>query len=134
MCRNHVVLAGYLVRDAESRSGDGSTPYVVLTLVTKSSWRDKTGEWKTHSECHRCVAWGARFADIATLKRGAHLQIEGELRSREYEKNGNTQRISEIRVGTVARLQSVWGQPESVPVDADTASAESSARFPSPLS
>lgn len=134
MYRNHVVLVGYLARDAERRGGDDSTPYVVLTLVTKSSWRDKTGEWKTHSEYHRCVAWGVRFAEVAALKRGAHLQIEGELRSREYEKDGNTQRIFEIRAGTVVRLQSVWGQPESVAVDADTAGAESSARFPSPLS
>jgi single-strand DNA-binding protein len=118
MYRNHIVLAGYLARDAESRGGDDSTPYVVLTLVTKSSWREKDGGWKTHSEYHRCVAWGARFADVAALKRGAHLQIEGELRSREYEKDGSAQRISEIRASTVLRLQNVWGQPESVPADA----------------
>lgn len=134
MYRNHVVLAGYLARDAESRGGDDSTPYVVLTLVTKSFWRDKAGEWKTHSEYHRCVAWGARFADVAALKRGAHLQVEGELRSRGYEKDGDTQRISEIRVGTVARLQNVWGQSGSVPEDAEASGPQLPARFPPPLS
>lgn len=117
MYRNHIVLAGYLARDAESRGGDESTPYVVLTLVTKNSWRDKDGEWKTHSEYHRCIAWGTRFADVAALKRGAHLQIEGELRSREYEKDGSTQRISEIRASTILRLQNSWGQPESTPAE-----------------
>jgi len=133
MYRNHVVLAGYLARDAESRGGDDSAPYVVLTLVTKSSWRDKAGGWKTHSEYHRCVAWGARFAEVAALKRGAHLQIEGELRSREYEKDGNKHTIFEVRIATILRLQNVWGRPGSASVDVE-ASGLRSVSILSPLS
>jgi single-strand DNA-binding protein len=110
MYRNHVVLVGYLAHDAEARGSDAATPYTVLTLVTKSSWRDKAGDWKTSSEYHRCIAWGARFAEAATLRRGMHLQIEGQLRSREYQKDGSTQRIAEIRVNSILQLQNAWGQ------------------------
>jgi single-strand DNA-binding protein len=125
MYRNYVVLIGYLARDAEARGSDGDAPYAVLTLVTKSSWRDKAGDWKTHSEYHRCVAWGARFIEVAALKRGAHLQIEGELRSREYQKDGSTQRLSEIRVGTILQLKDAWGPQESAPLDVETDSSQS---------
>lgn len=119
MYRNYVVLIGYLARDAEARGNDGDAPYAVLTLATKSSWRDKAGDWKTHSEYHRCVAWGARFIEVVALKRGAHLQIEGELRSREYQKDSSTQRLSEIRVGAVLLLKNAWGPQESAPLDGE---------------
>ena len=48
-----------------------------------------------------------KLAEFAgTLKKGAHLQIEGELRSREYDskKAGTKQTIWEIRVGSVFKL------------------------------
>jgi len=114
MYRNHVTLIGYLARDAEPRGADDDNRYTVLTVVTKTSWRDKAGEWKTHSEYHRCIAWGARFAEVATLKRGSHLQIEGELRSRDYEKDGVTQKAFEIRVSTIVHLRKAWTQTESI--------------------
>jgi single-strand DNA-binding protein len=110
MYRNHVVLIGYLARDAELRHAADHAVYTVLTLVTKASWRDKSGEWKTHAEYHRCVAWGARFAGVADLKRGSHVQIEGELRSRDFTKDGVTQKIAEIRVNTIVHLRKAWSQ------------------------
>lgn len=40
------------------------------------------------------------------LRQGAHIQIEGELRSRDYvsPKKGFSQRIWEIRVGSILKL------------------------------
>jgi single-stranded DNA-binding protein len=43
------------------------------------------------------VANGKIAGFAATLKKGAHVQVEGELRSREYEKGGVTQKIFEGR-------------------------------------
>lgn len=113
MYRNHVTLIGYLARDPESRQTADKVPYAVLTLVTKISWRDRNGEWKTRSEYHRCIAWGARFAGIMGLKRGSHLQIEGELRCREFVKDGVTQTVAEIHAGSVLHLRKAWVQTES---------------------
>ena len=121
MYLNRVTLIGYLARDAEQRVGSDSTPYTVLTLVTKASWKNRTGEWQTHSEYHRCIVWGTKFADsTATFKKGTHLQIEGELRSREFQKNGVANRVFEIRVQSVSQIRQTWRQTEANPLDAET--------------
>lgn len=108
MYLNRVTLIGYLARDAERRIVDGENPHVILTLVTKSSWKNRAGEWQSHSEAHRCVGWGPKFAEFAVkLKKGAHLEVEGELRSREFEKEG-VRRAFEIRIRSVLQLDRAW--------------------------
>jgi len=109
MYLNRVTLIGYLARDAERRIADGENPHVILTLVTKSSWKNRAGEWQSHSESHRCVGWGPKFAEFAAkLKKGAHLEVEGELRSREFEKEGVGHRVFEIRIQSVLQLDRAW--------------------------
>ena len=122
MYLNRVTLIGYLARDAVRRVGSDSTPYTVLTLVTKASWKDRTGEWQTHSEYHRCIVWGAKFADTAgAFKKGTPLQIEGELRSREFQKDGVANRVSEVRIHSVVQIRQAWRETEAHPPDAETA-------------
>jgi single-stranded DNA-binding protein len=88
MFQNRVTLIGFLGKDAEKRATKNDTPYTVLSLATKDSWKDRAGEWQSRTEWHRCIVWGAKFAAFAAdIKKGAHLQVEGELRSREYEKD-----------------------------------------------
>jgi hypothetical protein len=46
-----------------------------------------------------------RLADFAaTFKKGANVQVEGELRSREYEKDGVKHRVFECRLESVLKL------------------------------
>lgn len=109
MYLNRVNLIGYLARDAERRIVDGENPHVILTLVTKSSWKNRAGEWQSHSESHRCIGWGPKFAEFAlTLKKGAHVEVEGELRSRELQKEGMGHRVFEIRIQSVLKLDRAW--------------------------
>ena len=110
MYLNRITLIGFLGSDAEVRTTNNST-LTVLSLATKSSYKDKkTGEYVSHTEWHRAIAWG-KLADYAkTLTKGSHLQIEGELRSREYQdkKNGNAKRrVWEIRVDSILKLDRV---------------------------
>jgi single-strand DNA-binding protein len=115
MYLNRVTLIGYLARDAEPRLVDGENPHVILTLVTKSSWKNRAGEWQSHSESHRCVGWGPRFTEFAVkLKKGAHLEVEGELRSRELDKDGAAHRVFEIRIQSVLQLDRAWRVIEPV--------------------
>jgi single-strand DNA-binding protein len=45
------------------------------------------------------------LADFAaTLKKGAHVEVEGELRSREYEKDGVKHKVFECRLESVLKL------------------------------
>jgi single-strand DNA-binding protein len=110
MYLNRITLIGFLGSSTEVRTVNNST-FTLLSLATKSSYKDKkTGEYVSHTEWHRAIVWG-KLADYAkTLTKGSHLQIDGELRSREYEdkKNGNAKRrVWEIRVDSILKLDRV---------------------------
>src|ERR1700744_5860792 len=104
MYQNKVTLIGFLGSDAEVRTNnDRSLP--TLSLATKSSYK-KDGKYIEHTEWHRCVVFGKLGEFAATLKKGAHIQVEGELRSRKYEskKTNSEQTIWEIRVNSILKL------------------------------
>lgn len=107
MYQNSIRLIGFLGQDASTFTAKNAS-FTVLSLATKSSYKDKkTSEYISHTEWHRCVVFG-RLAEYAkTLKKGAHVAVEGELRSREREdkKNaGHKERVWEIRVSSILKL------------------------------
>ena len=111
MYLDRVTLIGFIGNDAEKKVA-GTTNLAIFSLATKTSWRNDSGSWESRSEWHRCVAFG-KLADFAgALKKGAHVAIEGELRSHEYDrevvvgaaKTTMTQRVWEIRVDTLLKL------------------------------
>jgi single-strand DNA-binding protein len=104
MYQNKVTLIGFLGSDAEVRTNDNRS-FTTLSLATKSSYK-KDGKYISHTEWHRCVVFGKLAEFAGTLKKGAHLQIEGELRSREFDskKAGTKQTIWEIRLNSVLKL------------------------------
>lgn len=114
MYQNRATLIGFLGKDAEARTTKtNQTPYTVLRLATKTSWKDReSGEWQSRTEWHRCLVWGRLGEFAATLTRGAHVQVEGELRSRTYaevvgegkKKTRVEHRIWEVRVESILKL------------------------------
>ena len=108
MYQNKVTLIGFLVSDAEVRT-NGNHSFTTLSLATKSSYK-KDGKYIEHTEWHRCIVFGKLGEFAATLKKGAHIQVEGELRSREYEtkkvgkKPALKKTIWEIRVNSILKL------------------------------
>lgn len=106
MYQNQVNLIGFLGRDAEVRNANNRS-FATLSLATKSSYKDKKiGEYVAQTEWHRCVVFGKLAEFAATLTKGAHVQIEGELRSREIAtKNSDfKRRIWEIQVDSILKL------------------------------
>ena len=108
---NRITLIGFLGSDAEKKVSD-TTNIAVFSLGTKTSWKNDAGTWESRTEWHRCVAFG-RLAEFAgTLTKGAHVAVDGELRSHEYQREvavGSQrtvipQRVWEIRVESVLRL------------------------------
>jgi single-strand DNA-binding protein len=108
MYQNRISLIGFTGKDAEARTTNNQTPYTVLSLATKSSYKDKkSGEYVSHTEWHRIVAWGKLGEFARTLKKGTHLLVEGELRSREYadKKHKDVQRrVWEVRADSILKL------------------------------
>jgi single-strand DNA-binding protein len=124
MYLNRITLIGFLGSDAETRTVNNST-FAQLSLATKSSYKDKkTGEYVSHTEWHRAIVWGKLAEYAKTLTKGAHLQIEGELRSREYadkKNNDAKRRVWEVRVDSILKLDR-----------AEKASADDAATVPAP--
>ncbi|MGH9619060.1 MAG: single-stranded DNA-binding protein [Bryobacteraceae bacterium] len=107
---NRASLIGFLGRDAEVRYTGNQVPFTVLSLATKRSWKDReSGGYKSETTWHRCIAFGHTGDYAAKLTKGAHVQIEGEIRSREYTpgggKNGDAKKsVTEIRIRAIAKL------------------------------
>jgi single-strand DNA-binding protein len=112
MYANRVSLTGFLGKDAEVKTARNDASFTVLSLATKRSWKDRaTGERQSETTWHRIIAWGRLGEYAANLTKGTHLQIEGELRTREYvEKTGAKKSaeakksITEIRATAIAKL------------------------------
>ena len=104
MYQNKVNLIGFLGSDAEVHTNNNRS-FTTLSLATKSSYK-KDGKYVSQTEWHRCIVFGKLSEFAATLKKGAQIQVEGELRSREYDskKTDSKQRIWEIRVDSILKL------------------------------
>ena len=130
MYANRVSLTGFLGKDAETKTTSNNASFTVLSLATKRSWKDReTGERQSQTTWHRIIAWGKLGEYAANLIKGAHLQIEGEIRTRDYvQKTGGKnsdevkKTITEIRATSIAKLDRTKKDGESVP-DAEGAAA-----------
>ena len=106
--RNAITLKGFLGKNATPRTNANQTPIVVLSLATKSSYKDKhSGEFVSRTDWHRIVAFG-RLADSAkSLGKGAYVEVEGELQSREDtpDSDGDKRRLWEVRARSIKQLE-----------------------------
>ena len=105
MYLNRLTIMGFLGNDAEKKATASGKTYTVFSLATKNSWKDGEGEWQQVTEWHRVVVWGDKFAESAArLTKGAHILVEGSLRSREYERDGVKHRVWECKADSIVRL------------------------------
>ena len=108
MYQNRATLIGFLGKDAEVKTTRNNASFTVLSLATKRSWKDReSGERKSETTWHRCIVWGKLGEFAATLAKGAHVQIEGEIRTREYTQKPAgrmTKSITEVRVISIVKL------------------------------
>ena len=113
MYQNLVILVGYLGQDAGVHTTKTTnTSYTVLSLATKRSWKDReSGERVSETTWHKCVAWGKLADFAATLTKGMHLLIEGDIRQREYAQRGDgvhgdaiKKTVTEIRIASITKL------------------------------
>jgi single-strand DNA-binding protein len=126
MYQNKVTLIGFLGSDAELRSSDGRS-FTTFSLATKSSYR-KDEAYVSHTEWHRCVVFGKLSEFAATLKKGTHIQLEGELRSRNYvsPKTDSRQRVWEIRAASILKLDRAPKAASDEPPEEEAPQSEAS--------
>jgi single-strand DNA-binding protein len=95
---NKAQLIGRLGRDPDIRYTREGAAVSNLAIATSEVHKDKeTGERKEITEWHRVALFG-RLAEIAAeyLKKGSLVFLEGRLRTRKWEKDGQDQYTTEI--------------------------------------
>jgi len=95
---NKVILIGNLGREPDIKFTSDGKAIANLAVATSESWKDKTtGQKQEKTEWHRVVIFG-RLADIAQkyLHKGSKVYIEGQLRTRKWDKNGVDQYTTEV--------------------------------------
>ena len=124
---NNIKLKGFIGKDAENFATKQQKTFTVLSLSTKSGYKDKQkDEWVNHTEWHRIVAFGKPADYAKNLKKG-------ELRSTEYDaevgegkkKTTVKRRGWEIRASIVKKLAQPASQgtenPDADPITEDDA-------------
>jgi len=122
LCKNRITLIGFLGQDAETRSTPNGTALTRFSLATRVSWKEKgSNEYQTRTEWHRTLCWNklAEWAD--SLQKGAYVEVEGELRYREYTpaESHRSVRIAEIYASSILALDRSERQPASVAVESE---------------
>ena len=95
---NKVILVGNLGREPDVKFSSDGKAIANLAVATSESWTDKTtGQKQEKTEWHRVVIFG-RLADIAQkyLHKGSKVYIEGQLKTRSWEQNGEKKYTTEV--------------------------------------
>lgn len=102
---NRVTLLGNVGNAPELRSTPQGVPVTSIRMATHSLAKNKDGEIVDLTEWHNVVFW----RDLANkavnlLKKGTRVYIEGPLKTRKYEKDGNVRFITEVVAETMIVL------------------------------
>lgn len=114
---NKVILVGNLGNDPETRYMPDGGAVTNISIATSKSWKDKnSGEQREKTEWHRVVCF-RRLGEIAAeyLKKGSKVYIEGELQTRQWEKEGQKHYTTEIIAREMQMLDSRGGVGGDMP-------------------
>ena len=112
---NKVILIGNLGADPECRFMPNGNAVCNITLATSDSWKDRnTGQLQERTEWHRVVFFG-KIAEIAGqyLRKGSKVYIEGQNKTREWEKDGIKRYTTEVVVGLNGQMQMLDSRDDS---------------------
>lgn len=105
----------------------------MFSVVTQRSWKNADDQWTSKTERHRIVLIQPGLADhlARTIKKGAHVLVEGSLVSSIHEPNGKGKKSKatkitwwSIRADVVRKLDR--GEPEPEAVTPNSLAAEES--------
>ncbi|PQJ97088.1 single-stranded DNA-binding protein [Chromatium okenii] len=138
---NRVILIGNLGADPEVRYMANGDPVANVSLATKETWKDRnTGEKQERTEWHRVVFFG-KIAEVVKqyLRKGSQIYVEGKLRTRKWQKEGQDHYTTEVVVDLAGTMQMLGGRQEqssgsSVPFDDEPSYAPQSSSSSRPQS
>lgn len=96
---NKASIIGNVGKDPEFRDVTTNQRVANFSIATTESWKDKaTGEKKERTEWHRVVVWNDGLVSVVEkyVKKGMKVFIEGQIQTREWEKDGVKRYSTEI--------------------------------------
>ena len=108
---NRVILIGHLTRDPEVRYTPGGTPVATLPIAVNSKF--KSGDdWKDETLFIDAVVFGKQAEACGQyLGKGRSVLVEGRLRERRWEYEGQKKSKMEVVANTVRFLSRKEGAP-----------------------
>jgi single-strand DNA-binding protein len=106
---NKVILLGNVGADPEFRALDGGKKVARVRVATTERYTDQQGNKQEQTEWHSVTLWGG-LADVADkyVHKGSQVYIEGKIRTREYDHNGEKRYTTEI----IANDMKLLGRPK----------------------
>tara|TARA_R110002126_G_scaffold192119_3_gene340298 strand:+ start:263 stop:847 length:585 start_codon:yes stop_codon:yes gene_type:complete len=108
---NKAIIVGNVGGDPETKYMPSGGAVTNITIATSESWKDKqTGQTVEKTEWHRVVFFN-KLAEIVAeyVRKGSKLYIEGQLRTRNWEKDGVKHYTTEIVASEMQMLDSRQG-------------------------
>lgn len=109
---NKCIILGRVGNDPEVKYSASGSAIANLSVATSEQWKDKqTGEKKEQTEWHRVVIFG-KLAEVAGeyLRKGSHVYIEGQLRTRKWvDSNGLDRYTTEIVIPQMGGVMQMLG-------------------------
>jgi single-strand DNA-binding protein len=95
---NKVILVGNLGKDPVIKRFSETNAIAEFSLATSERYRDKEGNLQNITDWHNIKVTSPRLAEVAEkyLKKGMRVYIEGKIKTRDYEKDGQKRYITEI--------------------------------------
>jgi single-strand DNA-binding protein len=96
------MLLGNLGNEPEIKTTKSGSEFANLSIATTDSWKDKnTGEKKEKTEWHRVVIFTQGLVKVVKnyCHKGDKLYLEGSIRTRKYDQDGQTKYSTEIVLG-----------------------------------
>lgn len=124
---NQVILIGNVGRTIQIRV-TGDTRFARFTLATDRVWRDPDGNRHEATDWHLCTLFGGTVDGFAKhVVTGSLLVVEGSLRTRRYDNEGDTRFVTEVRISEWKVLPQGNGQRSQPGADAPHASTSGDA-------
>lgn len=133
---NKVILIGNLGADPEIKSFDNGGMVANFRIATSERWKDKnSGELKEQTDWHNITVRRPALAKVVQdyIRKGMSVYIEGRLRNRSWESNGEKKYITEVDVEELTIL-TPKSQNNAAPIQATSVAASAPAMHASPVS
>lgn len=115
---NTVVLVGRMVNDCELKQTQSGTTFVKFTMAVPRKFKSKDGS--VQADFPNCTAYGKTAELICQyIRKGHKFLAEGEIRTSQYQKDGQTIYSTDVNVNNVEFLEPKGGTSENSNSDSE---------------